>query len=232
MCPRAPATTLQPCCARLEKSRTRKALTPPPGSARMRRPALAFALVLSLVAAGCARPDDVAPASVAEQSLGENVSVVTRANATVPANATCCIPDDPDRPGASPPPESLPRRVPFALPVELPIVGSIGAGEPNIAVLPDGTLFVTSPTGLQMKPNALEGAAYLWRSTDGGATWETLRGPETSPVGLGAFCSCDADVIASPDGTIYFSDWWNGNYMVEASTDGGGSWSSAPFVTR
>lgn len=127
--------------------------------------------------------------------------------------------------------ESLPIALPsisFGDAIELPMVPGIGGGEPNIAALPDGTLFVVAPTGIQAKPNALESAAYLWRSTDGGATWQTLRAPR-GPIG--PFCSCDADVVASPDGWVYVSDWWDGNYMVEASNDGGETWQASPITT-
>jgi hypothetical protein len=49
-------------------------------------------------------------------------------------------------------------------------------------------------------------------------------------------------VVASPDGWVYYSDWWNwgaplagtpriGSYLVERSADGGNSWESAPVTT-
>lgn len=87
--------------------------------------------------------------------------------------------------------------------------------EPNIAVGADGSLWITAVAGSQERPNALEGAAWLWRSTDGGATWETLREPmRETPLGSlpktrKPFGSSDADVAASDDGWIYYTDWWN-----------------------
>lgn len=129
---------------------------------------------------------------------------------------------------------------------------SMGA-EPNLAILPDGTLFITAVAGSQDEPNAREGAAWLWRSQDGGESWETLRAPtRDSPLGTPSapntrrpFGSSDADVAASSDGWIYYTDWWNwgapvttagtplpgvpraGNYLVEASSDGGETWAVA-----
>ena len=136
---------------------------------------------------------------------------------------------------------------------------SAGA-EPNVAILPDGTIFITAVAGSQEKPNANEGAAWLWRSTDDGATWETLRAPaRDTPLGTlpgtrRPFGSSDADVVASPDGWVYYSDWWNwgspvispvplpaplpvspfaryGSYLVERSSDGGQTWESTPITT-
>lgn len=130
-----------------------------------------------------------------------------------------------------------PVREPIAFADDVALPQLQGAGEPNIAILPDGTLFVTAPVGGSMKPNVMEGSAYLWRSTDGGATWEVLRSPDILPmenplpINAGLFCSCDADVTTSPDGLVYYTDWWiaglaPGNYLVEASADGGDSWTA------
>lgn len=134
-------------------------------------------------------------------------------------------------PHAPPGPPQL--GVPNALPQD------VAAAEPNVAVLDRGTVFVTAPVGLTWKPNAVQGAAWLWRSTDGGGSWEVLRSPHlVEPDGalpLGASCSCDADVVTSPDGWTYYSDWWiaglaAGNYLVERSPDGGRTWMSAPVT--
>lgn len=127
--------------------------------------------------------------------------------------------------------------------------------EPNLAIAPDGTLWITAVAGSQERPNHERGAAWLWRSTDNGSTWETLRSP-TRETPLGSlpftrkpFGSSDADVVASPDGWVYYSDWWNwgtpvyastplgtlpgryGSYMVERSSDGGATWDATPVTT-
>lgn len=132
--------------------------------------------------------------------------------------------------------------------------------EPNIAVAPDGTIWITAVAGSQERPNHEEGAAWLWRSTDGGATFETLRAPVrdtplgTLPATRRPFGSSDADVVTSPDGWVYYSDWWNwgapvvppagipaalpvsptnryGSYLVEASNDGGETWARQSVTT-
>lgn len=146
----------------------------------------------------------------------------------------------------------------FAAPV--PMDQPTGGAEPNIAILEDGTIFITAVAGSQERPNHEQGAAWLWRSTDGGATFETLRAPaRDTPLGSvpgtrRPFGSSDADVVASPDGYVYYSDWWNwgapvtspvglpvappvspfaryGSYLVERSADGGATWESTPITT-
>lgn len=196
----------------------------------MRR--LVIPLVLIVIAAGCTAPGaDVAPADVIDED--PNVTVVARPAASADGDgAAVPAPDVGASPAVVLPP---PARLPFGEPVELPLLDGFGGGEPNIAALPDGTLFATSPTGAA-PPNALEGGGYLWRSTDGGATWDMLRGPDC-PAAC-AFCSCDSDVVASEDGWVYYTDWWiagfagPGNYLVERSSDGGETWEATPITTR
>lgn len=135
------------------------------------------------------------------------------------------------------PVEDLPDPI-QALPQAEVLPHDVAASEPNTAALPDGTLFATAPVGLNPHPNAVEGSAWLWRSTDGGESWEVLRDPHVTdrdPTDTGPFCSCDADVEASPDGWIYYTDWWSaglagGNYLVERSPDGGETWESTPVT--
>lgn len=141
-------------------------------------------------------------------------------------------------------PGGLPLRFLDAVAMDQPT----GGAEPNIAVLGDGTLFIAAVAGSQERPNALEGAAWLWRSADAGATWETLRAPArdtplgTLPMTRRPFGSSDADVVTSPDGWVYYTDWWNwgapvagtpryGSYLVERSSDGGATWESSPVTT-
>jgi hypothetical protein len=132
--------------------------------------------------------------------------------------------------------------------------------EPNIAIAPDGTLWITAVAGSQERPNHEQGAAWLWRSRDDGTTWETLREPQrdtplgTVPGTRRPFGSSDADVVTSPDGYVYYSDWWNwgapvtspvglpiglpispfaryGSYLVERSADGGTTWDTTSITT-
>ena len=133
-----------------------------------------------------------------------------------------------------------------------------GGAEPNLAVAPDGTLWIAAVAGSQERPNAMQGAAWLWTSKDHGASWQNVRAPQRdTPLGTvqgtrRPFGSSDADVVVAKDGWVYSTDWWNwgspvvapvpgaaglgpnnryGSYLVEASGDGGKSWTSAPVTT-
>ena len=209
--------------------RAQQRISPPfPACVGMRRPE-ALSLVALLLLAGCTTPE--AEVATTEVPVDEGVDVVSRAP-TAAANATTSNGPILEEPSAS----ALPARIRFGEPVALPMVGGYGGGEPNIAALPDGTLFVAAPTGMA-ESGVIEGGGYLWRSQDGGATWEQLRGPSgTLPVG--PFCSCDSDVVTSPDGWVYYTDWWiagylgPGNYLVERSSDGGETWDATPITSR
>jgi hypothetical protein len=127
-------------------------------------------------------------------------------------------------------------------PASLPQQAS--ASEPTIVAGEDGALYATAPVGFSSKPNLAEGAAYLWKSTDAGESWTKLREPGLEPAdpGVGVSCSCDSDVATSPDGWVYYTDWWLtgafaagtgetvGNYLVEASPDGGETWNKMPVT--
>jgi hypothetical protein len=122
----------------------------------------------------------------------------------------------------------------------VPLPASSYAGEPRIEAAPDGTLFVDALSLGTDTPNAAQGAAWLWRSRDGGATWDALRGPadvlpRPGPLGnplvrlFAGFSSLDSDVATSPDGWVYYLDWWSasvvaGNYVIERSHDDGATW--------
>lgn len=144
----------------------------------------------------------------------------------------------------------------FSLPVAM--AQPTGGAEPNVVVAADGTIWITAVAGSQERPNHERGAAWLWRSTDDGTSWDTLRAPQRDtplgsvPATRRPFGSSDADVVTSPDGWVYYSDWWNwgspvcppaplplpaspcsrhGSYLVERSADGGGTWESATVTT-
>lgn len=128
-------------------------------------------------------------------------------------------------------------------------------GEPTLAILDENVLFLTAKAGNQDKPSIAEGASWLWRSIDGGESWTSLREPiraaPTTPVTREPVRASDPDVIVSPDGWVYYLDWWIArtpwqrgpipqpipspgasvtNFVVEASDDAGETWTSAPIT--
>ncbi len=72
------------------------------------------------------------------------------------------------------------------------------AREPMIVEHPDGTLFVS---GYERANATTEQPPKLWRSGDGGATWERL---DVGDIADGAKGNSDVDLTIAPDGTVYF----------------------------
>lgn len=94
----------------------------------------------------------------------------------------------------------------FGAPVTLP--HSSGHGEPGIEVAHDGTLYVVAPYA----------RTSVWRSLDGGATFQRLRDS------LGD--SGDSDVETDADGRLYVSDLFRG-VPVSLSADKGATYLAA-----
>lgn len=138
----------------------------------------------------------------------------------------------------------------FAAPVPLPQVS--GAADPVLATAPDGTLWIAAIGGTSDAPNVATSSAWVWRSRDAGATWDVVRGPvRERPMPDGTrrpFGNHDMDLVVAPDGWVVHAGWWTprspliapegvpgavdspivtpGNYVVEASGDGGETWQS------
>lgn len=143
-----------------------------------------------------------------------------------------------DGPTTAPPaPPSLrPHAVPPTFRAPL-LLGDIpnAHGEPNVALGPDGTIIVTTPL-------------YLWRSHDGGVTFEAVGEPACDtdanlgvcPPGFtglhprGLVGAGDGDVAFAPDGTL----WWAGlkaadaEVPLQSSTDLGTTWGNATDVAQ
>ncbi|MHB1260823.1 MAG: sialidase family protein [Thermoplasmatota archaeon] len=115
-----------------------------------------------------------------------------------------------------------PTNVTFAAPT---LLGTMqGGAEPSVAAAPDGTLYVTTPLA-------------LWRSDDGGATWQDIGTPvcplaapacpgleETEPGMRGGG---DADLYVSPDGRLHWLGLFDGENAIpyQVSDDKGMTWS-------
>src|SRR5205814_4447405 len=97
-------------------------------------------------------------------------------------------------------------------------------GEPGIDVATDGTIYVNAPSGLLS--NAPGSPSWVYRSSDGGATWvKTPAGMRANLPGGG-----DSDISLDPNtGKIYMTDLWLGSATVSSSTDKGQTWTANPI---
>lgn len=93
--------------------------------------------------------------------------------------------------------------------------------EPSIAVTPKGTIYVAAPVSAQRA---------LWRSTDGGATFEEvlIHGQATDPGSRYTLGGGDSDVAVSGEDTVYFADQ-HLSETVSSSHDGGQTWFTQPL---
>jgi len=101
------------------------------------------------------------------------------------------------------------------------------AREPMVVLHPSGTLFV-SGYGSQVTGTDPEAVPRLWKSSDGGAHWETV---DVGTAAEGAAGNSDVDLAVGPDGTLYFLamgfDRTKGegtHIAIGASPDIGASW--------
>lgn len=102
-----------------------------------------------------------------------------------------------------------------------------GRGEPSFGVTPDGTLFAIGRTD-----GGPRGAPMVYRSTDGGASWENLGAP-TAPAP-----DNDPDLVVDQDGTVWVDSLTLVSNSVAVSRDQGETWSvnhlamNAPVADR
>src|SRR4051794_24202610 len=104
------------------------------------------------------------------------------------------------------------------------VVTSANLGEPGIDVARDGTIYINGPTGLLS--NLPGSPSDVFRSDDGGATWNLL------PTGLKANFpgGGDSDISLDPQtGAIAETDLWLGSATVSKSTDKGQTWTANPI---
>lgn len=119
-------------------------------------------------------------------------------------------------------------KVGFDKPVQVSADDTQSAAEPSIRTARDGTIYIAAPTGLgNTSRNGQEatGGDVIWRSDDGGKTWQFL-GSLDENVGGG-----DADIAPDHDGTLWASGLTLVNTTASISTDKGDSFTVNPVGT-
>ncbi|MHB8605406.1 MAG: sialidase family protein [Thermoplasmatota archaeon] len=114
-------------------------------------------------------------------------------------------------------------------------------GEPVIFITPKGTLLIAAHPGFtHTKPPPgpeeivpASGQSYLFRSTDGGATWTVITGQAPNAPRNDAFGVSDPDLAASEDGkTLVMADLSVASISTAASHDDAVTWPDAtPLAT-
>ena len=121
----------------------------------------------------------------------------------------------------------------------LPGAGNKGVNhdaEPALALAPDGVLWATSnalATGCGRPTNC---GSDVWRSRDGGRTWQWVANPflTADPTGTFAMGGGDGDIAVAPvknaagHYNVYVASLWASNTLA-VSRDGGESWEVQPL---
>lgn len=140
--------------------------------------------------------------------------------------------------GVDPTPGSPPLDPEVQIPSEVPVVVPLKATfakpvkiDPNrqavdvhLATDPDGTIYVCSPENSQ---------SALWRSIDGGQTFQMPGNPTYGEAHrvrsrTGDLGGVECDLAVDAAGGVYLADGWIAGASVSSSTDRGGSWSGTP----
>jgi hypothetical protein len=115
----------------------------------------------------------------------------------------------------------------FTAPLQLP--GSYATMEPSIAVDSAGRIFVTGPqqqVAAQAPGTALVTGSPVWRSTDGGATFQDPVRANGDPRH-----GDDADLAIDSHDDVFQADLWLGNTAMALSTDHGQSFVANQWST-
>lgn len=102
--------------------------------------------------------------------------------------------------------------------------------EPSLEIASDGTIYFCSVRGVGQGTN-------LWRSLDGGETFESLGMRPNAALPPfrskgGDLGGGDCDLAVDAAGTAYLVDLWLGSVSVASSRDRGETWGGTPISSR
>ncbi len=125
---------------------------------------------------------------------------------------------------AAPASDAAAKKVTFRAPVQVSADETQSGAEPSIRAARDGTLYIVAPQGLGSGVRTQDngGGDVIWRSKDGGKTWEWL-GSFDNAAGGG-----DADLAIDSSGDLWGSGLTLANTTATYSSDDGESWCVNP----
>jgi hypothetical protein len=98
--------------------------------------------------------------------------------------------------------------------------------EPSIALDSKGNIYVTAPTGLGHSPSL--STSPLWKSSDGGATWQGPISTETGAQTASGVGGGDSDIVIDSNDDIFITSLWLGDTSMSVSSDGGSTFTALP----
>ena len=99
--------------------------------------------------------------------------------------------------------------------------------EPSMAVDSTGAIYITGPTGIGHNPT--KSSSPLWRSTDGGSSFQGPISTETASTPATGVGGGDSDIVVDGQDNLYLTTLWLGNTSVSTSSDGGNTWVEQPI---
>jgi hypothetical protein len=109
--------------------------------------------------------------------------------------------------------------------------GSSIVSEPSLALDSQGDIFVTAPSSLSHSVNhgPSTSSSPLWKSSDGGATWQGPISTETGGRAATGLGGGDSDIVIDKHDNIYVTSLWLGDTSMTVSTDHGSTFTELPI---
>lgn len=114
--------------------------------------------------------------------------------------------------------------------------------EPGVGVAGDGTLWAGSnilpfaATDQRTDTSGLLSGSDVWKSTDGGFTWQWVADPFETVATKWGFGGEDTDLTVAPEKNpkgfynVYVTSLWVGSSSLAVSSDGGATWVTSPVA--